>query len=472
MNLEEKVLKLIEEENQPLTTNEIVEKTGKTRARVKYILQQMVSRQLVDGKQSSKPRGPWIWWKKDFFKTKQEKGNLFRDIIVSLLIKKNYKIQIEAGLKGKKVDILIEENKKKIPVEVKTIVVNPNMLNQLEEYMKIFNSKKGWFVTSEKFSPDCYEKAKRLNIKLLDFNEIKKELIENDLEREFRNLIALKETNMGIGYKHITITLDENLIKNIDKMVDGIKIRSRSHIINILMEQSLRKMLGIKNVLILAGGNRKEMGELTKNTPRSMLLIKGKPILQHIIERLQSFNITQYIIYIDYLGEQIMNYFGDGSSFGVKIEYLMGDKPKDTIYPLTLVRKKIKDTFLVVYGDTISSIDITDFLEFHRKNQNLATVALTSVSNPKDYGVINLNGNKITMFKEKPINSTNSYLVSSGMFIFEPRIFNYISKQMKSMEKDLFPKLVKKNILSGYPFQGLWLNINTSKDLKKARIII
>ncbi len=271
--------------------------------------------------------------------------------------------------------------------------------------------------------------------------------------------------------RRITVTLKEDVVKQVDQLIDNLQIRSRSQAMEYLLTKTLSDF-NMTTAFILAGGKRKEMGELTWNTPRSMLLIKGKPILQHIIERLHSFNITHYIIYVDHLGEQVMNYFGDGSSLGVKIEYLIGDKPQGTIYPFNMARKKIKDTFLVVYGDTISSIDIIDFLEFHRKNQNLATVALTSVSNPKDYGVVNLKGNKITMFKEKPESTTDSYLVSSGIFVFEPRIFNYISKQMASIEKDLFPMLAEKNILSGYLFQGLWLNINTPKDLKKARILI
>ncbi len=271
--------------------------------------------------------------------------------------------------------------------------------------------------------------------------------------------------------QRVTVTLRKDIVQQVDRLIDDLKIRSRSQAIEYLLSKTLSDF-NITNVLILAGGKRKEMGKLTKNTPRPMLLIKGKPILEHIIERLQSFNITNYIIYTDYLGEKIEDYFGDGSKLRIKIDYLTGEKPKGTIQPLIQARRKIKDTFLVVYGDTISSIDINDFLNFHRKNQNLVTVSLTSVSNPKDYGVINIKGNKITMFKEKPTNSTDSYLVSGGMFIFEPRIFNYISKNMKSIEKDLFPRLVKKEVLSAYPFQGMWININTPEDLKRARIII
>ena len=132
----------------------------------------------------------------------------------------------------------------------------------------------------------------------------------------------------------------------------------------------------------------------------------------------------------------------------------------------------VTDSFLVVYGDTISSLDILDILEHHRKNQSLATVALTSVSNPKDYGVLKIDGNRITSFREKPSDKIESYLVSAGVFVFEPRIFNYLSKGMKSIEKDLFPKLVEKGVLSGYPFQGIWLNINAPKDLKRAMLMV
>lgn len=271
--------------------------------------------------------------------------------------------------------------------------------------------------------------------------------------------------------QRVTITLKKDIVQQVDRLIDNLKIRSRSQAIEYLLSKTLSD-LNITNVLILAGGRRKEMGKLTEKTPRSMLLIKGKPILQHIIERLHSFNINHFMIYTDYFGKRVVDYFGDGSKFGVKIEYLKSEKPKGTIYPLELAREKINDTFLLVNGDTVCSLDMTDFMNFHSSNQNLATVALTSVSNPKDYGVITLKGNNITSFQEKPTTSVDSYLVSAGLYIFEPKIFNYLSKNMKSIEKDLFPSLVEKNVLSGYPFQGLWMNINTPKDLKKARIIL
>jgi NDP-sugar pyrophosphorylase family protein len=269
----------------------------------------------------------------------------------------------------------------------------------------------------------------------------------------------------------VTFTLRGDLVKQMDQLVDGVSLRSRSQVLEYLLTRVLSDF-NVKTVLILAGGKSRELEAVAKDTPRCMIKIKGKPILQHIIERLVSFNITNYMVYVDHLGDQIQNYFGDGSTFGVKIEYLVGDRPRGTIHPLKLARKKINDTFILIYGDTISSLDVIDFLEHHRKNQNLATVALTSVSNPKEYGVLKVEGNKITEFIEKPTQKVESYMVSGGIFAFEPRIFNYLSKDMTSVEKNLLPSLVEKGILSGYPFQGIWLNINTPKDLKKARIML
>lgn len=268
--------------------------------------------------------------------------------------------------------------------------------------------------------------------------------------------------------KRVTFTLKPDLVKQIDRLVDDITIRSRSQALEYLLTKVLSDFK-VKNVLILAGGK-----ELSKNekTAKCMSKIKGKPILQYVIENLQSFNITRCMIYVDHLGDQVQNYFGDGSEFDMKIDYLIGDKPRGTIYPLKLAKNKINDTFLLIYGDTISSLDINDFFEFHKKRHTIGTVALTSVSNPKDYGVVNIKGNKITMFKEKPDTQIDSYLVSAGIFIFEPRVFNYLSRKMTSIEKDLLPKLVEKGILGGYPFQGLWLNINAESDIKRARILL
>ncbi|MEM5777734.1 MAG: nucleotidyltransferase family protein [Candidatus Aenigmatarchaeota archaeon] len=268
--------------------------------------------------------------------------------------------------------------------------------------------------------------------------------------------------------KRITITIRDDIISYVDKLVDGNTIRSRSHAIENLLNKIVSES-NISNCLILAGGVRSEF--IDKGN-RCMFLLKGKPILEHVIKRLESFNIKNFIIYSDYKNEEIEQYFKNGHRFGVNIDYIFEENPSGTIRPLILARKKIKDTFLMVYGDIISSIDVNDFYSFHKSNSKIATIALTTVSNPKNYGVVEIKGNKIVNFVEKPTKSVESYLVSAGMFIFEPRIFNYISNKMHSIERDLIPSLIKKDAVDGYTFQGLWININSPKDLNRARLLI
>ncbi|MCX8178864.1 MAG: sugar phosphate nucleotidyltransferase [Candidatus Aenigmarchaeota archaeon] len=265
----------------------------------------------------------------------------------------------------------------------------------------------------------------------------------------------------------ISITLKKDIIEQVDRLVDGMQIRSRSQAIEYLLAKTLTD-IKLKTALVLAGGEKEDF----KGRNRFMMPIKGKPILSYVIEHLASFNVNKILVYVDCFKEEVMNYFKNGNDFHVSIEYLTSDKSKGNIQPLLMARKKINDTFIVFYGDTISSIDLADMLAFHRQNQNIATVALTTVSNPKDYGIAVLKGNKVMDFKEKPEEDMQSFLVSSGIFIFEPRIFNYIGSGMKSIEKDLLPYLVKKQLLTGYTFQGKWLNINTKKDFKKALLMV
>lgn len=265
----------------------------------------------------------------------------------------------------------------------------------------------------------------------------------------------------------ISITLKKDIIEQVDRLVDGMQIRSRSQAIEYILSKALTD-IRVKTAFILAGGEKEDF----KGRNRFMMNINGKPILEYVIDHISSFNINKILIYVDLFGEEVVNYFKNGSDFNVSIDYLTSNESKGNIYPLLLARNKISDTFIVFYGDTISSIDLADMFVFHRQNQSIATVALTTVSNPKDYGIAILKGNKVIDFKEKPIEDMQSFLVSSGIFIFEPRIFNYISSKMQSIEKDLLPSLVKKQLLTGYNFQGKWLNINTKKDLKKALLMV
>ncbi len=263
----------------------------------------------------------------------------------------------------------------------------------------------------------------------------------------------------------ITITLKESIIKEIDKLINNLTIRSRSHAIEYLLSKTLSNYK-IDSVLILAGGSSKNF---PNRIHKSMQIVKNKPILENIILLLREQGISNFVIACDNLSEQIVSYFSNGEKLGVNIKYIISEGPKGRAMAIKDAKNFFDKTFLVWYGDTLCKFDLLDMIRVHKDSKAMATIALTTVSNPLDYGVVKIRGNRIIDFVEKPkIHIAESYLVSAGIFLAEPEIFNNINSKMKSLELDSFPKLAKKNLLVGYPFEGVWLNVNNKNDLQKA----
>lgn len=264
----------------------------------------------------------------------------------------------------------------------------------------------------------------------------------------------------------ITITLREDVIKEADKLVNNLTIRSRSQAIEYLLSKAISNYQ-IEGALILAGG----YNDGFKSSPmhKSMQLVNGRPILENIIIYLKKNGIKKFILSCDYMADQIMSYFSDGSKLGVDIKYVTAERPEGRANAIKLAKNYFDKTFLVWYGDTLCKLDLPGMIHAHNDSKSVATIALTTVSNPLNYGVVKMRGSRITDFVEKPHDKVaESFLVSSGIFLAEPEIFRYINSEMKSLESDLFPKLAKKNLLIGYPFEGVWLNVNNKDDLQKA----
>jgi len=268
--------------------------------------------------------------------------------------------------------------------------------------------------------------------------------------------------------KKITITLREDLLSRIDKLIDKSKIRTRSHAIEYILDQSLTPK--ISKALILAGGKGIKVEGMKDQLPKSMLPIKGKPLLEYQIQLLKEAQITDVLILVGHLGEKIKYYFGDGRWLGVKITYLEQKKKNiGTAFALSLAKKFLEnDPFLVMYGDTLLQIDLKDFIDFHFSSKTLATIALTSIKEPTLYGVVKLRGEKIVDFIEKPKEEEVSRVISAGVFAFEPEIFNFLPpKPSANLEEKVFPTLAKRGMLSGYLFEGKWFDVGTQEAYEK-----
>ncbi len=267
--------------------------------------------------------------------------------------------------------------------------------------------------------------------------------------------------------ERITITLRDDMLKRVDEMIDGIKVRNRSHAIEIILARILSKK--VTKAFILAGGKGTRMRPFTYEMPKPMIPVQGRPLLEHIIDLLRKYDVRDVIISLGYLGDRIQEYFGNGSKFGVKITYVKEDNGLGTAGPLNLAKNLLNEPFLMLNGDVLMDIDLDDFIEFHYKNHGLCTIALTAVEDPSRFGVARLRGEQILEFIEKPRKGTeSSNLINAGVYLLEPEVLNYIPKGRTMMETDVFPKLAKENQLFGYPFDGQWLDTGTYEAYERA----
>lgn len=228
--------------------------------------------------------------------------------------------------------------------------------------------------------------------------------------------------------------------------------------------------------VIVAGGRGERLKPLTDKRPKAMIQIAGKPILEHILNLCKSYGITEFAFSLCYLPQKIISYFGDGSKFGVKIDYVFEDENTSlgTAGAVLGAKKFIKDTFIVTYGDILRELDIRKMIAHHRKNKVVATITVYKnlSSNPKS--VIKLDHNKVIKFTERPVNTTNNkkpIWSNASFYIFEPEIFDFIPSSVKSdFGHDIFPKLlVNKKKISSFICKDYFVDIGDRGKLSYAR---
>ncbi len=266
--------------------------------------------------------------------------------------------------------------------------------------------------------------------------------------------------------ERVTITIDSPLIKDIDKLIDGFKIRNRSHAIEYLLRKSLGKKKPRK-ALILAGGKGTRLRPITYEIPKPMVPIQGRPLIEHTINLLRKYDVRDITLSIGHLGDKVKDYFGDGSKFGVKLRYIVEDEPLGTAGCLNLAREWLDEPFIMLNGDNLVNIDLDDLFNFHHENKGLITIALTTVKDPSSFGVALLRGPVITQFIEKP-KEPISNLINAGVYVIDPKVIDLIPNGPTSIEYDVFPKVQSQGKLIGYSFAGQWLPTDNTERYEHA----
>ena len=218
--------------------------------------------------------------------------------------------------------------------------------------------------------------------------------------------------------------------------------------------------------VIMAGGLGTRLGELTKETPKPLLPISGKPLISLIAEQLSIHGIEQIFISINYKGAKIKDWFKNNPVLGASISFLEEDEFLGTAGSISLLPNIPSDPFIVINGDIISPINYGSLLEFHNSNHNAMTLCTREYSFQVPYGVLQINGSKLISIEEKP---SQNIFINAGIYVLSPELLNYIPKNTRYDMPELINSALKdgKNV-SCYPVSDFWLDIGTPKDYNRA----
>jgi len=226
----------------------------------------------------------------------------------------------------------------------------------------------------------------------------------------------------------------------------------------IVLDEFLLKPSLDNPVVIMAGGKGERLRPYTENCPKPMLPINGKPMLEIILERCISFGFKQYYFSVNYLKEEIINYFGDGNEWGVDIYYIEEDRPLGTAGSLSLLPKNLHDDVLIINGDVLSELNLKRLLDFHQKKKNEATICSRNHEVFIPFAVINEENGQLKDLSEKP---TYSFQINAGVYILSPEIFREIPHEFCDITELLKTKSQKSKKIGIFPIHENWDDVGS-----------
>lgn len=232
------------------------------------------------------------------------------------------------------------------------------------------------------------------------------------------------------------------------------------------VDELLKAAHRTNKVVIMAGGLGTRLSPLTDSTPKPMLHVGNKPILETIIENFCKYGYTDIILSVSYKSYIIEKYFGDGTAFGVKIEYIHETKRMGTAGALALVRDKLTEPFFVMNGDLLTNINFEHMHDYHVMHDAVATMAVREYDFQVPYGVVNVCDGKITSIEEKP---THKFFVSAGIYMLSAQILEHIPDNEFFDMPTLFEKLISEREKAiSFPIREYWLDIGRISDYERA----
>ena len=221
--------------------------------------------------------------------------------------------------------------------------------------------------------------------------------------------------------------------------------------------------------IILAGGLGKRLRPLTDNTPKPLLLVKGKPIIQHAIENLKKHDITDIILAVSYHADKIKEYFGNGEAFGVSISYSIEIEPLGTGGAVKQAAEGINEPFILVWGDNLTDVNVSELLDAYNRNKAKIVMTLTPREDVENFGVAKLKGEIIEHFVEKPKREeAPSNLINAGCFVIHPDSLKILPEGKSNIERECFQIHASNGVVFAYNHPGQWFPTDTLEKYEHA----
>ena len=298
-------------------------------------------------------------------------------------------------------------------------------------------------------------------------------LTDGDIRRGLLNGLSLESSIETIIFGNPTVCYIEDTKEKI------LEVATQKKLYQVPIVDTEGKLVGIdevsdllkpsiktNKVVLMVGGLGTRLRPLTEHTPKPMLKVGDKPILETIILNFKKYGFTNIVLSVSYMSEVIEEYFKDGSDFGVHIEYVHEEKRMGTAGALSLIREKLNEPFFVMNGDLLTNINFEHMMEYHITNSAVATMGVREYDFQVPYGVVNVDGIDIQSIEEKPI---HSFFVSGGIYILSPDTLMFIPNDEFFDMPTLFEKLIAENKKSiSFPIREYWLDIGRIEEFEKA----
>ena len=317
--------------------------------------------------------------------------------------------------------------------------------------------------------------AVKFSLVVKDDNYLLGTITDGDIRRAILDGKTLDESIENIYFKTPTIVNVHSTKEEVINICTSKKIYQipvvdeEGRVVDIkILDELLKPKHHENKVILMVGGLGTRLRPLTETTPKPMLPVGGKPILQTIVEKFASYGFVNIVMCIGYKSQVIQDFFGDGGKFGVNIEYILEDKRMGTAGALSLLseRQKPNEPFFVMNGDLLTNVNYESMLEFHLENEAKATMCVREYDFQVPYGVVNIEQGKITSIVEKPV---HKFFVSAGIYMLDASTIETIPKDVFYDMPTLFEEMIKANDKTiSFPIREYWLDIGRMDEYEKA----